>query len=183
MLGQAQIKIASPKRHTYGILCTRSLLKIVILILNLKSFCCSSTCAKCVRGVHFYYGFIMILDVKLFGGIRATRDRFCVCFSGISNTYLLYGGQNRNVAKIGRVIFYVFAGVEIMMVFCDPGAFWAVWGGLLVASCSWLVWGLLFTILAGILIMTIFYYRLYVKMLQNSFWRPRGLLGLLGLSL
>ena len=31
-------------------------------MLDLKTVCGSNKCAKCARGVHFYYGFIMILD-------------------------------------------------------------------------------------------------------------------------
>ena len=74
---------AKPKRKSKvcpdnAILCTRSLLKSVCSDIDFekKKHSGSNTCAKCARGIHFYYGFIMILDMKPLLVPRASRGRF-----------------------------------------------------------------------------------------------------------
>ena len=55
------------------------------------------TCVQSVRMAYtFISAFIVILDVKPFGGLRATRGQFGV-LSIISS---LLGGPNRNIAGI-----------------------------------------------------------------------------------
>ena len=95
----------------------------------------------------------------------------------------------------GRIIFYVFAGVQIIMISSRnlsskvfQNSFWRPWGllGLLGGSlCSFLFLAvfLFFIVSAGVQIRTIFSRILSPKVLLNSFWWPWRLLVLLGASL
>ena len=52
-----------------GILSKRSHLQTVSSNISLENACGSYKCGKCVRGVHFYNGLMMILDMKAFCGL------------------------------------------------------------------------------------------------------------------
>ena len=65
----------------------------------LKHACGSNTCAKCARDVRFYWGFIMVLDVKPFWGLRVTLMRFCALFIGVYTWSHLFGCPNRSIAR------------------------------------------------------------------------------------
>ena len=71
---KVKILIVSRKRYTLHTVSTQK----TNLRLILKNACSSNKCAKCARDVHFYYGFIMILDVKPFWGLWATLYQCCI---------------------------------------------------------------------------------------------------------
>ena len=141
----------------------------------------SNTCVRCARRVHFYYGFIMILDAKPFWSLRATRRRFCVLvlkdvivfLPFLESQIAISLGLDRDLVHFletfWEVLCYDFASVKIMTMFCyslpsqmlrnsfwRPCVFSGLLEGLLVVFGSRLVWGCFFIVLAGIQTMTIF---------------------------
>ena len=117
---------AKPKRKSKlcpqrGILCPRSRLKIVLSDIEFeRRLWFEHLCAKCACGVHFYFSFIVILDVNnvyvLLTWILWYLLSFGTLKIAISRGF--YKELLHFLERFWGVIFHGFAGVEIITMFC-----------------------------------------------------------------